>query len=267
VLEPKLGQNTELDNLIKQLQERQKIADNLKTGLDTPAPRIDDSAGKLDDELARAEKEAEIKSKLNKSISDIKAYMQTGDWAKLGWTPTVINPYKKEMMEWFNLKISKLESGELTVDSIMKDVKDELSAVVKKKKIKDLTKSEKDGYWVFRSLRGDKGGFWSSPVGIAGMLGIGYALYSGGAILFASDFYKNNVEAIDEINKEDGSKTSDDVYDAIIKDDPNLEGLTIDDKTWKMLEKDENGVETYTGTMSNGDEYTFQWDGNVWTIL
>jgi hypothetical protein len=262
--------NSDIDELITKLEDRKSIAENLKSGLSSPTPKS--YSQNIDGDLARAESEALKRKNTNKSISDIKSYIQTGDWSKLGWTPTFINPYKKEMLEWFNLKIKDFESGVISADKLMYNAKSELSQIVKKKSLKNLNKVEKDGYWLFKSLQGSKGGFWTSPVGISALIGLGFAAHKGYLLYFAADFYKNNNKAIDEINKGDnGSKTAQDAYESVVKNDPNLEGQTIDESSWKLVGSDEeSGEEVYSAKMNGSPEeqaeYTFVWDGNKWEI-
>jgi hypothetical protein len=294
VLEPKLGQNTELDNLIKQLQERQKIANNLKTGLDAPTPSrfsfgntnkppvVDDSVSKY--------------VKGNDPDFDNVLEMAKAE------SPVKLSPEKQAIVDNFAYTLYKGIDGEINANKFIDDIKKRMDEIYKgadeatKRKIGKLRK-------ILNKI-GDSCGItkftWKTfivapgcAVGFIGVISAASFLGDYSDVIdnklwtklpcsmmafldipeawdiVESDFYKdlcNGQEWWKSEETAEGGKTASDAYNAVVANDPNLEGLTIDEKTWK-LESSDNGVEIYNANMSDGSSYTFQWDGNVWTIL
>jgi hypothetical protein len=292
VLEPKLGQNTELDNLIKQLQERQKIADNLKTGLDTPTPSrfsFDDTnkASVVDDTSSKyvKGKDPDFDSVLEMAKAE---------------SPVKLSAEKQAIVDNFAYTLYKNIDGQINANKFIDDIKKRMDEIYKgadeatKRKIGKLRKL----ITTLGKSCGITNVSWKTiylaPGCTVGLLGVivaasGFLDIVGldnqvwaklPCTLMAiadipefgiedSEFYKGLCEGQEwwkSEETEEGGKTASDAYNAIVANDPNLEGLTIDEKTWK-LESSDNGVEIYNANMSDGTSYRFQWDGNVWTIL
>ena len=315
-LKPHKGRgNTELDDLIKQLEERKSLADKLKTDLEAPVSPIGGAADEISSEADDIYNS--LISTLGRSIDESGTAVNPEDYVK-NYVDTLVSK-----------KLISLPSGvskETIYDEVlaqMKKVSDNFEAIQKAfdkftpterakfvnrhienlKSLKATVESGKGPSW-FKKFLGkkidegievaEKGSkidvksfgigvmkWWILIGGLTSVTCLSYEAYKSQEDVDefkfgdATDCLKYlltwPIQAVSSAieyatSGGEGSKTASDAYNAIVANDENLEGLTIDEKTWK-LESSDNGVEIYNANMSDGSSYTFQWDGNVWTIL